>query len=154
VRDPFCRLLAGTTVAALALGLKSRDLRAEPEQFALSWSGVSGCPTESEVRTRIVRVLGERSSSRESIAARITVSVDGDTYRASVVLTSKGQSIERPIEGDSCSAVADATALIVALAIDPEALEVKAATKSTNDGVLPAAVPLPSTPPPVAPLPN
>jgi hypothetical protein len=55
------------------------------------------------------------------VNARTIVSNDSsDRWRAELTITLQGRSNARTIEGDSCGAVADAVALVLAFVIDPE----------------------------------
>ena len=119
------------------------------EPIVLQWSAPPGCPSEREVRTEVERVLGgpPDPASRLFLSARAKVTRGGAQGFHVHLVTDLGGAIgERDLDGRTCAAVANATALIVALTFDPTALARKAAPA-------PAPAPLPAPPPPVPPRP-
>ena len=89
--------------------------------FALEWAAPAGCPSREQMEIRIARLVGERTHARETVHARAQVATDGvGALRGDVELMTSAQQISRHVEGDSCASVADALALIIALAIEPE----------------------------------
>jgi hypothetical protein len=91
----------------------------------LSWVAPVGCPDEASVRGDVQRLL---SGSQASAAARADVTHTGDSWR--VVVTMNGG--ERRLEAASCRALADATALIVAMAVDPARVVANRASRGAS----------------------
>ncbi len=111
----------------------------EAEALALSWQAPSGCPSTGEVRAEIARLLGGAIASVPGgrLQARAVVT-QGKVWAVALETESAGQNGQRSLEAGSCAELANATALIIALMIDPDAVAEHAP---------------PSTPPP-APLPR
>lgn len=128
--------------------LSSAAARAAPGNpgVELGWVAPPGCPGEAAVRAEIERLAGRSlgAGTGATLHAAAVVSHGPRGWRAKIALIEDGElPREREIEGETCAEVADAAAVIVALAIDSAA------------GVLPPpplSVPLP--PPPLSePLP-
>ncbi|MFO0589237.1 MAG: hypothetical protein U0441_16995 [Polyangiaceae bacterium] len=120
-----CRAVRGASFAALALlvplwgPLVGRALAGE--RLQLSWTGPAECPSESEVRAEVDRVLGSsRVVPAKPVEVKASVTRDEQgTYRAHLVFGG-GAAGGKDLHGASCKAVGDAAALVIALAIDPE----------------------------------
>ncbi len=110
---------------------KGASVRAEPPPagrehggFVLDWSAPAGCPEPSAVRATVEGLLGSPrgAGAAGSLAVRATVVRQDDGRWALTLATVEGRERgERVLEGPTCQAVADAAALIVALAVDPDA---------------------------------
>src|SRR5581483_2119888 len=81
----------------------------------LEWSAPPQCPSREAVLASIERRLGS-SPRGESISARVTLVEQGGVFRLSIE-TQGGA--KRELLGPSCSELAEAGALILALLIDP-----------------------------------
>lgn len=87
----------------------------------LRWTAPPGCPTQPQVRAAVERYVG-RPLAQEAVAAAATV--DGnlaDGFRLQLVVTHDGDSDARVLRDTKCALLADAAALVVAMAIDPSA---------------------------------
>lgn len=139
--------------------------QAEPDHpIDLSWSAPAGCPEASFVRGRIDDLLAGASAG-QPLSARVDVTAGPTGFRVEMLLTSEAGDGERQLEAASCEEIAEATALVVALAYDPDAVvanQARAAeggAEGSTDGSGGAAgggEPLPSEPrilplPPVVP---
>jgi hypothetical protein len=92
-----------------------------PEQN-VGWSAPPECPSEAEVRARVAALLAEGGSGRREEVAldmRVTATDDGFELRATAT-QSDGAQGERVVTGVDCRDVAEAGALIAAIAIDPD----------------------------------
>jgi hypothetical protein len=134
-----------------------------PPTYALSWvraEGAEECPTgrvlAAEVERRLGRAVFDAAAER---SLEIEVTRFGKTYRSDVfVRDAAGRALgHRSLQSDEpgCNALVNATALAVALVIDPEAA---AREPAPSQGVAafdaPAAAPPPAPPaPPVTPAP-
>jgi len=142
------RVAAIAMCAALLLASRSREARADDaapaSRLTFVWKAPQGCPAEGEVRARVDHVLGASATAHENVDARAIVSTDGEMFRAEIELNSAGQSSSRRMDDVSCDALADAVALIVALAVDPEAVAKRSATPAPAI-VTPAPAPAPTS---------
>jgi len=132
-----------------------------PLTYALSWvraEGAEECPTGRVLATEVERRLGRAvfdAAAERSFEVEVTRF--GKTYRSDVyVRDAGGHTIgHRSLQSDEpdCSALVNATALAIALVIDPEAAAHEpAASKGVASFEAPAveAPPPPPAPPPVA----
>jgi len=79
---------------------------------ALAWTAPIACPAESLVQAHVAALL---AGSTAPVAARAEVHRVGERWQVVVVMNGG----ERRLDADSCYALAEATALIVAMAVDP-----------------------------------
>jgi hypothetical protein len=122
-----------------------------PGRLTLDWRAPEGCPTGADVRAEVDRLLGGpvRLASGASLAATALVTHD-DVWRVSLATVSGESTRKRAIEADSCRGLADATALILALMIDPDAVAVRGApAPSTSSSTVPSPSVLPAPSPAV-----
>ena len=125
---------------AVAALVTSRDVRAE-----VRWVAPVGCSSESKLVEAVARTLGRSEPETRTIEARAVVEAVPDGYRVRVDVAGG----ERTIEAKTCDEVLEATALVVALAIDPNARPSQA-LPSSRPRTAPAPVASP-TPTPVPP---
>jgi len=109
--------------AALGLALLGRALPAnagEEGEFTLSWQAPADCPSPGDVRGEVVRLLGGpvRLPAGRGFKASAQVA-HAQTWSVSIETELAGRAGRRAIEAASCQDLADATAMILALAIDP-----------------------------------
>lgn len=137
---------------ALAAGPARAD-----ERFALKWKAPEGCPDTGAVEAEVVRLLG---GSRARPARTIDVSAavsrdDRGSWRVRLETPGDGGPRVRQLTGASCKALADATALILALMIDPDAVTAAPPASITTPPPSTAtpSLPAPSVPPSTPPLP-
>ncbi len=148
------RLLAGLMIA-LPTGAHAESAAVPGENsFRLSWSAPASCPAESEVRQRIQRLLNESKlpppATPLEVSAQVKASPEG--FHLDLAVGSPPAARSRKLLAPSCGELAHATALVVALAIDPslaaipdaesDATTFDAATKDAG-----AAPDAPSSPP-------
>jgi hypothetical protein len=129
-------------IAALAMiwPAPARAWTAPPERVDLHWTAPAGCPGEGAVRAEMDRLLGP-SSARPPAPIPVTAAVSRDesgAWHVHLETPGEGTTRVREIHGASCAAIADATALILALMIDPAAAA--AAPKGPSKSA-PVAVP-------------
>ncbi len=111
VRRAMCvALLLG---GALAGGIT----RAQAPGFALVWVAPAGCPSRSEVLARAERLTGRRMDVDGAVAERVEGSVErlGSDLWELHVLSQPSRGMDRTVRAPTCSELADAVALIVAL---------------------------------------
>ncbi len=97
----------------------------------LQWSAPAMCPSETQVNARIAQYLGGAThTSADDAKASATVTVAGEQFRVQIRTNFGGAQGERSLTGETCDAVADAVALILAMMIDPDA--VRGALRSSD----------------------
>lgn len=154
----------GAGVAALLRPGAASAAEPAPPSYALSWArgeGAEACPPARALAADVERRLGRKVFDPASeLAFEVQVTRSAGRYRSDVfVRDERGGSVgHRALESDEpgCAAVFDATALAIALVIDPEAASRPAgATQAVAafDAPVPPAVaaPAPVLPPPAAP---
>jgi len=88
-----------------------------------TWNAPADCPSPQQVQMEISRLLHGDVQIRQGGDLDVHVTVrNGETWSADLSTLHAGQTGRRLIEAPSCPSVADATALIVALMIDPDAV--------------------------------
>jgi hypothetical protein len=131
-------LLAVAAVHASAFASSSVTATTDP-RVEFRWDAPEGdCPTEAQVLARVEALLGgavEASrDERLTAIARVRRENDGRWDLRLWTVTDEATRF-RSIHGESCAVVAEAGALIAAMAIDPEVLS----RATTNDAALRAA---------------
>lgn len=131
-----------------------------PPSYALSWvraEGAEGCPAAHALAAEVERRLGRPVfDAKAERSIEVDVTRFGDEYRSDVfVRDAAGRALgHRHLESDEpgCSALLSATALAVALVIDPEAAsrEPPPAPGKASFEPLPSPPPAPPPPPPLA----
>jgi hypothetical protein len=132
--------LGSLVVAAVVLALASAGDPGD-DHVELSWNAPAGCPVEEEVRGRLEALLG--SAPHEPIAATVDVerAANGD-YSARLVVEMGAHRSERTLTASQCGALADATALVIAVTVDP-ASTLGEALESEAIAAEPSAIPEP-----------
>lgn len=126
--------LAWGLVCLLAAGAARAD-----EPVLLTWNAPAGCPSGAAVRGQVERILGGATNHRVVARADVTEAAPAD-WSVHLVTDVDGARGERTLDANSCASLANATALIVALAVDPSRAR---AAQSTMPG---ARVAHPSAP--------
>ena len=128
VRGVLLRALrAASCVGALAalVTWPARALAAEPaaSRLRLEWHAPAGCPDREQAYAAIAAALGKPLPARETpavVRVQIAQREDG-RWNADIWMYGAEGSGERSFIGASCTDVAEAAALIVAMALDPTA---------------------------------
>ena len=112
--------LAGLAAIVSVLRPASAD---QDRAFKFIWQAPAGCPSTDELLGGIARLLGgvPRVSKDGGLEARASVKHEA-SWAVSIETESEGRVGRRFIEAVSCQDLADATALIIALMIDPDAV--------------------------------
>jgi hypothetical protein len=160
------RIPSGWLVVACAL--HARTAVAEepvPPTYSLSWvrgEGAESCPNGRALATEVERRLGRKVfDAAADRSFEVEVARFGDHFRSDVyVRDESGRTVgHRSLQNDEpgCAALLGATALAIALVIDPEAAARPPATPNVAAFEAPALpeppAPAPILPTPVAPLP-
>jgi hypothetical protein len=146
------RIVTGAIALELWLDAPIRAEAQDTPPVRLDWVAPPGCPTKSDVLLGVELILGRARGTRQAVTARAVVSRAGPE-RWQVVLTTRATGEpegERTVNARSCRAVADAAALILALASNPESapLPVVAPLPTTTPTPPPVGPAIPPTPPP------
>jgi hypothetical protein len=128
-------------VLRISIGLGSARAGASTEgPFTFAWTAPDGCPSADELRAAIDKLLGETAQARahEPLAVHAVVAHAG-AWTVAIETRSPTSTGHRTLDATTCQGLANATALIVALAIDPDAV---AAHGGRASEPLPAARPV------------
>lgn len=110
-------MLALTTCAALLLGPGQGPVMPE-----VRWEAPPGCPDEASVKSQIAALLA-RAPSRTGQAPQVNLRVEalpGGRWRLDATILGREGQGRRSLEGDRCEALAEAAALLTAIAAAPE----------------------------------
>ena len=142
--------LAGVIAATFAI-LVGSAARAAEAPLTLTWTAPAQCPARDEVVADVTRRLASGDSSKAPVVARAIVKQHKDgTWHVTLTTEQSGARGQRSLQAKTCAEVASATALILALTIDPRA----AAFVDAPVAAAPAQEPTPTTPPTATPNPN
>lgn len=139
--------LGAAALVCVALGFGVPRARADAA-LTLTWSAPAECPQEPAVRAELRRLLGDdvRAGAGVQVDARLEPRAGG-RFGLTLLVRSEGGVASRTLEGVSCDALMQATALIVALGIDPEGVLARTAEPTTPDAATTdAATPDAATP--------
>ena len=109
-----------------------------PLPLELTWDAPESCPNTESIRQRVEQILRGPPSSSATVVARGKVETSSDG-RFHLALTIRSGDLEetRALDAATCSALAEAAGVLIALAIDPSRTE-------TSDA--PVEPPVPSVP--------
>jgi hypothetical protein len=125
--------LAIASIAAAATGSHATGRAQSPDGLVLHWDAPERCPDRAQVLARIRAHLPREHRAGDRWFARATIAVDGARYRLELVLRGPASEARRSIDGFDCAALADAAALLVALALDPDSAAPLAADATPSD---------------------
>lgn len=112
-----------------------------PATVVLEWQGPGGCPSRAEMLEQILSTIGTTRIGSEPVRARVAIEGNFDGFRANVALSASGQTVFRNISSTTCRGVSDAVALIVALAVNPDAVRAESAVNTKGTRAEPAVNP-------------
>ena len=98
-----------------------------PPAIDLTWEAPSGCPQSADVVARAQAHLPSPAAAEPSLRAVARVTRDGRDYQLRHELRSGDVVARKQLAVESCEAAADAAALLIALALDPEAADARIA---------------------------
>ncbi|HYJ10182.1 MAG TPA: hypothetical protein VEX18_14265 [Polyangiaceae bacterium] len=148
---------AGGIFVFLAISLAGAGFSgAQPRpRLRLEWTAPAGCSSAAEIEAAVARLLGTAPPPSDSPPLDVVATArpgPGGLWQGEVEMRSGAKVGRRNIQAESCQAVADATALIAALTIDPDAVTAQQAPPSAETSSVPPAPPtasaLASAPPP------
>jgi hypothetical protein len=126
--------LAWSCPRAEAQTLEASGLVREPS-YQLTWQAPPACPSGTEVSREISELTAASASARQvtPIVANAIVLSDAAGFSMTLTLRDAGVERSRHIGAPTCEELGHATALIVALAIDPALLERRATTGESTE---------------------
>lgn len=87
--------------------------------IALDWRAPAECPSQDQIIAKVEKLLGSRKA-RPAAPIEVTASVSRETNGFRVrIEAQRAEAQARELKGASCAAIANATALILAMMIDP-----------------------------------
>lgn len=117
--------------------------------FSLEWRAPADCPSTSQVEAEVARLLGGPAHAPSGADLHVRASVEHNDLWSVTLETSSGTANgRRTLSATTCEGLANATALIVALIIDPNAVAVHSAKTEEK-----AEKPAPKVEPPPPPSP-
>lgn len=139
----------------LALLFDTRTALAQPA-FELTWTAPAGCPDRASVLASVERLV--TTMPAEALFVTAVAHEDGDRWTVELEMSGAATG-SRTLHARSCASVARATALIVALALDPQASLNAAEEPAPPEPIVappgpPVVVPPPPPPPPAPPEPS
>lgn len=142
------------TLALLAIGLSgSAGVAQSPTGPGpgLSWNAPEECPDVSTVLARVRAHDPAASTGRTDVRVHADITRANGRYRLALRVEDRAAVAERALDGDDCSALADAAALLIALTLTrgEDATGARSATKPLGEPdhrapVAPAAAPEPA----------
>ena len=153
------RVAAGGVLAAqLLAAASSHGQLPPPPGVELDWQAPPTCPSGSNVLQRAEQLLRHSAAPKEPVRARAIVVDAGEAYSVTLETQQGTQTWHRTLRAPSCEELADAAALVVAMAVDPDLGGAKAgdpppqARSAADDDqdrlVAPIVAPLPAALPP------
>jgi hypothetical protein len=108
--------------AVMVLGLGAQVARAQPSPIELAWYATDTCPDTVYVLNQAIRLAGPNGSLayRRGVRARAIVARSPGGFRLELTTETDGSRGHRVLEAPSCRSLADATAMIIALVLNPE----------------------------------
>ncbi|HEY6560638.1 MAG TPA: hypothetical protein VI072_25340 [Polyangiaceae bacterium] len=81
----------------------------------------AGCPGEQDIAVELERLLAGSETPTEPLAVRLRIRRSGARYQLSLETRIDGEPLRRELEATTCQDLKKPAALVLALAIDPEA---------------------------------
>jgi hypothetical protein len=126
-------------LVSACLGPARAAVASDAGAFTFAWTAPDGCPSADELRVEIDKLLGETAQARLREHLDVKAVVAHDTaWTVAIATRSPSSTGQRTLEATTCQGLANATALIVALAIDPDAV-------AAHGGRAPGLVPTPGS---------
>ncbi|MBK6918602.1 MAG: hypothetical protein IPH07_14500 [Deltaproteobacteria bacterium] len=141
--------VAEALAAALRLHAPAEGDAEHGGAATLQWTAPAVCPDEAAVRSRVEQIIGRplrEGDEAVRVVARVT---DDEPPQLQLSITSDSGSRERVIDGRDCAELAEVTAVLVAVAVDPSASPLPPASAPA-----PAPAPAPAATPSTAATPR
>jgi hypothetical protein len=124
-------LLPGGHLALTATGAAAHTVRVvdvpEPSarevEVELHWDAPEGCPSPDHIKRSINALLGDAKRRAVTARARVTAPASAQkSWGIALEIASRDGEQRHALEAQSCSQLADATALLIAVTVDPVAV--------------------------------
>lgn len=113
------RVLVSSSLFA-GIALSGTAAFADDEGLRLAWTAPAGCPSADDVRSATLRGVDRGKMLSGTLVANASVEqVATNSWRVKLKTQRGASAGEREIEGPTCAGVADATAVVLALALVP-----------------------------------
>ena len=117
--------LAAIAAAVVAASLFASRAHAEDApRVTLVWRAPAGCPERDAVLVRVEQLLGARETAARGgpldVREFVTLTAEG-RFRAELGTVQAGVERSRSLDAATCSEIAEASAVVIALAVSPEA---------------------------------
>lgn len=122
---------------------------APPARVAIEWTAPEGCATREDVEHRVAALLAGSSTVPEGLVIRAHVAHTAAVWSVTLETQQGARTGKREIRAESCEALADAAALVVAMSIDPDTV-----LQNRSAATAPEPTPPPASPPPPPPRPR
>lgn len=106
--------------------------------LTIDWQAPAGCPDVTAVRGQVAAMIGEDVVAGADLRASAVVREDGDRWSLTLELTRAGGRELRSLGDRECEALAQAAALVIAVAIDPQARAPEPVPEDSPETVVPA----------------
>lgn len=107
-----------------ALALSAAAPASAQSELALTWQAAEGCPdadwAQARVRERLGRALADRAE--QPLVATATLRRDGDRFVLTLHTEQADANGDRTLAAQSCAELAEAAVLVLALAVDADAV--------------------------------
>ncbi|AKF05680.1 hypothetical protein [Sandaracinus amylolyticus] len=113
----------------------------------LTWSAPVGCPARDAVASEVDRLLGAHARRDATIRVRARIVRRGTQLELEIETSTPEGEGARTIGGTSCEGLAQAAALVIAMAIDPEAVAANESEAEPEPETEPETDPAPETQP-------
>ncbi len=105
----------------MVLTLAAVLLLAPAEGLRLDWQAPAACPDGEALRARVIDLVGAEATGRTRLRARAVVRAEAGRWTMALDLLREGGQDRRTLVDRDCRALAEAAALMIAVAIDPQA---------------------------------
>ena len=133
-------VIAAMTIASVLAS--AEPSRAQTRRVDVTVTGPASCPTSASVAARVAAYLRdvEPSVALPEIEARLVLRSEGAAIVGTLTMIEAGSATERELHDALCATVADAAALVIALALVPglEVPSVDASAETSGSGLDPA----------------
>lgn len=104
--------------------------------LVLDWPSVEGCPTADTVAARVDELVGGAPSEKVRLRAEVHLFESAEGWDAELTLVTAEARSHRRLEAPSCTALGDAVAVILALALDRAPILRTPITKAVGEDVV------------------
>lgn len=119
-QSPWAPGAISLCLAFATFALATPALADDPISF--TWQTPPGCPAAAAVVRESNRLLGGRTKGERKVAGEAVVDETADGFRVRLTTRIDGEQGARQLDGPTCTSIANAVALILALSYDPDGI--------------------------------